>query len=67
MDRRGLGTQKQRDSTGSTFVVMEQFHILKCDVGYTMCASFKTQNHILKRAVVFYVKLYFSKLDFKKT
>ena len=45
---------------------MEQFHILKCDVGYTMCASFKTQNHILKRAVVFYVKLYFSKLDFKK-
>ena len=46
--------------------VMEQFHILKCDVGYTMCASFKTQNHILKRAVVFYVKLYFSKLDFKK-
>ena len=26
MERKGLGTQKQKDSTGSTFVVMEQFY-----------------------------------------
>lgn len=56
MERKGLGTQKQKDSTGSTFVVMEQFytfffyfyHVIKDKHHLQSCTIYKDMQIIVK-------------------